>query len=85
MADPDELTNTEWIDAARETARSLLLLLAAIDRGELVATPLEVARLQGAAAALGAIAGELTRRRSADGSSATEALTLTSVNVKIGL
>lgn len=37
----------EWIDTARETARSLLLLLDAIDRGELVATLLEVARLQG--------------------------------------
>jgi hypothetical protein len=55
MADPDELTHAEWIETARETARSLLLLLDAIDRGELVATPLEVARLQGAAAALSAI------------------------------
>ena len=34
-------------------------LLEAIERGELVATPLEIARLQGAVEALGAIAGEL--------------------------
>ena len=47
------------IDATREAARSLMLLLEAIERGELVATPLEIARLQGAVEALGAIAGEL--------------------------
>ena len=34
-------------------------LLKAIERKELVATPLEIARLQGAVEALGAIAGEL--------------------------
>jgi hypothetical protein len=34
-------------------------LLGAIERGELVATPLEIARLQGAVEALGAIAGDL--------------------------
>ena len=38
-----------------------MLLLEAIERGELVATPLEIARLQGAVEALGAIAGELPR------------------------
>ena len=59
MADPDELTPAERIDATRQAARSLLLLLAAIDRSELVATPLEVARLQGAVEALRAIAGDL--------------------------
>jgi hypothetical protein len=36
-----------------------MLLLGAIERGELVATPLEIARLQGAVEALGAIAGDL--------------------------
>ena len=43
-----------------------MLLLEAIERGELVATPLEIARLQAAVEALGAIAGELpgdARRR----------------------
>ena len=43
-----------------------MFLLEAIERGELVATPLEIARLQGAVEALGAIAGELpgdARRR----------------------
>jgi len=34
-------------------------LLEAIERGELVATPLELARIQGAVEALRAIAGEL--------------------------
>ena len=58
MADPDERTPAERIDATRQAARSLMLLLEAIERGELVATPLEVARLQGAVEALGAIAGE---------------------------
>ena len=59
MADPDELTPAERIYTARETARSLMRLLEAIERGELVATPLELARIQGAVEALRAIAGEL--------------------------
>jgi hypothetical protein len=59
MADRDEQTPADRIDATRQAARSLILLLKAIERGELVATPLEVARLQGAVEALGAIAGEL--------------------------
>ena len=59
MADPDERTLAERIPATRRAARSLMRLLEAIERGELVATPLEVARLQGAVEALGAIAGEL--------------------------
>jgi hypothetical protein len=59
MADPDELTPAERIDATRQAARSLMRLLEAIERGELVATPLEVARIQGAVEALGAIAGDL--------------------------
>ena len=58
MADPDERTAVERIDATRRAARSLMLLLEAIERGELVATPLEIARLQAAVEALGAIAGE---------------------------
>ena len=66
MADPDERTPADRIDATRRAARSLMLLLEAIERGELVATPLEIARLQAAVEALGAIAGELpgdARRR----------------------
>jgi hypothetical protein len=59
MADPDEWRPAERIDATRQTARSLMLLLEAIERGELVATPLEIARLQGAVETLDAIAGEL--------------------------
>ena len=59
MADPDERAPADRIDATRQAARSLMRLLEAIDRGELVATPLEVARLQGAVDALGAIAREL--------------------------
>jgi Resolvase, N terminal domain len=59
MADPDELTPAERIDATRQAARSLMRLLEAIERGELAATPVEIARLQGAVEALGAIAGEL--------------------------
>ena len=58
MADPDEWTPAERIVATRDIARSLTFLLEAIERGELVATPLEVARLQGAVEALEAIAGE---------------------------
>ena len=63
MADPDELTPAERIDTARETARSLMRLLEAIEHGELVATPLEIARLQGAAAALNAMAGNAAREQ----------------------
>ena len=58
MADPDERTPTDRIDATRQAARSLMRLLEAIECGELVATPLEVARLRGAVEALEAIAGE---------------------------
>ena len=58
MADPDDWTPTDRIESARQAARSLMLLLEGIDRGEIVATPLEIARLQGAVEALGAIAGE---------------------------
>jgi hypothetical protein len=61
MADPDERTPADRIDATCQAVRSLMLLLEAIERGELVATPLEIARLQGAVEALGAIAGELPR------------------------
>ena len=56
MADPDERTPAERIDATRGAARSLMRLLEAIERGELVVTPLEIVRLQGAVEALGAIA-----------------------------
>jgi hypothetical protein len=58
MADPDERTPADRIEATRRAATSLMLLLEAIELGELVATPLEIARLQGAVEALGAIAGE---------------------------
>ena len=58
MADPDKRTRADRIEATRQAARSLMLLLEAIERGELVATPLEVARLQGAVEAVGAITGE---------------------------
>ena len=43
-----------------------MLLLEAIERGELVATPLEVARLLGAVEALGAIAWSAYPEASAD-------------------
>jgi hypothetical protein len=58
MADPDERTPADRIEATRRAARSLVLLLEAIELGELVATPLEIARLQAAVEALGALAGE---------------------------
>ena len=58
MADPDERTPAERLDATHRAARSLMFLLKAIERGELVATPLEIARLQGAVEALDAIAGK---------------------------
>ena len=59
MADPDEWTPAERIESTRQAARNLMRLLEAIERGELVATPLELARIQGAVEALRAIAGEL--------------------------
>jgi hypothetical protein len=58
MVDPDELTPAERIDATQQAGRSLTRLLEVIERGELVATPFEIARLQGAVQALGAIARE---------------------------
>lgn len=58
MAQPDELTPAERIDAARSATRSLLLLLQAIELGDLVATPGEITRLEGAVEALNAIVGE---------------------------
>jgi hypothetical protein len=58
MPDPNERRPAELIKSARRAARSLMHLLEAIERGELVATPLEIARLQGAVEALGAIVGE---------------------------
>jgi hypothetical protein len=58
MAEPGELTPAERIDAGRATDRSLKLLLKAIDDGDVVTTPLKVARLQGAIEALYVIAGE---------------------------
>ncbi len=57
VADIDELTPAERIDAARGTVRSLTLLLQAVDAGDVVATPLEVARIQGAIEALRAMVG----------------------------
>ena len=45
MADPDERTPADRIDATRETARSLMLLLEAFERGEFTATPVEFAWL----------------------------------------
>jgi hypothetical protein len=59
MADPDERTPAERIDAARQAALSLMRLMDAIERGELVATPLEIARLQAAVETVRAIAGDL--------------------------
>jgi len=58
MAEPDELTPAERIGMARKAARSLMCLLEVIERGDLIATPLEVARLQEAVEALAAIVGE---------------------------
>jgi hypothetical protein len=52
MADPEERTPADRIDATRQAARSVMLLLEAIERGELAATPLEIARLRAAAEAL---------------------------------
>jgi hypothetical protein len=58
MADPGELTSGDRIDMARKAAQNLRLLLEAIQRGELVATQLEMARLRGAMEALREVAGE---------------------------
>jgi hypothetical protein len=58
MAESDDFVRAERIYAGRATVRSLKLLLKAIDDGDVVATPLEVARLQGAIEALEAITGE---------------------------
>ena len=41
MTDPEERTPADRIDATRQVALSLMRLLEAIERGELVATPLE--------------------------------------------
>jgi hypothetical protein len=60
VAHPDELTPAERIDAARAIVRSLTLLLTAVEAGDLLATPLEVARLQGAIEALRAMVGRAT-------------------------
>lgn len=46
------------LDAARETARSLAAMLAAVDAGELELTPTERARLEGAHLALDLLAGQ---------------------------
>lgn len=64
MADPDELTPAERIDAARATVGSLTLLLQAVEAGDVVATPLEVARIQGAIEALQAMVGRATGEES---------------------
>ena len=55
MADPDERTPADRIDATRRAARSLMLLLQAFERGEFTATPLEFARLQAVVEALGGL------------------------------
>jgi hypothetical protein len=64
MAEPGELTQAERIDAARTTVGSLALLLEAVEAGEVVATPLEVARIQGAIEALRAMVGRATGEES---------------------
>ena len=56
MTEPGEPTAGDRIDMARKAARSLELLLEAIQRGELSATHLEVARLRGAIQALQEVA-----------------------------
>jgi hypothetical protein len=71
MADPDERTPADRIDATCQAVRSLMLLLEAIERGELVATPLEIARLQGAVEA-SARSPESYREARADKRSETE-------------
>ena len=55
MADPDERTPADRIDATRRAARSLMLLLEAFERGEFTATPLEFAWLQAVVEALGGL------------------------------
>ncbi len=64
VADPDDLTPAERIDAARAIVRSLTLLLQAVEAGDVVATPLEVARIQGAIDALQAMVGRTTGEES---------------------
>ncbi len=51
------LTAAQRIKAAREMAERLRVVLAALERGELDATPTEVARLEGAAVALSMLSG----------------------------
>ena len=58
MAAPGDLTPAERVSAARDTARSLRLLLEQIEAGDIAATPLEIARLRGALDALEAILGQ---------------------------
>ncbi len=64
VADTDHLTPSERIDAARATVRSLTLLLQAVDAGDIVATSLETARIQGAIEALRAMVGRATDEES---------------------
>jgi hypothetical protein len=64
MAEPGELTRAERIDAARTTVGSLTLLLEAVEAGDVVATPLEVARIQGAIETLRAMVGRATGEES---------------------
>jgi hypothetical protein len=59
MAEPDSLTRAEQIESAPKARRSLMFLLEAIERGDLAATPHEIARLQGAVEPLVAIVGEV--------------------------
>ena len=42
MAEPDKLTPAELIESARKARRSLMLLVEAIERGDLTATPHEI-------------------------------------------
>ena len=60
MAEPPELAPGDRIDMARKAAHSLVLLLEAIDDGDIVATQFEAARLRGAVEALEAIVGRPT-------------------------
>ena len=59
MVDPDELTPAERIDATRRRPGVSRAYSRRSSAGNSFATPLEIARLQGAVEALGAIAGEL--------------------------
>ena len=58
MAQPDKLAPADRMAAVRKAARSLALLLEAIEGKELVATPRENIRLRGAVEALEAMLGE---------------------------